>query len=193
MRVSWARISITSAGLLSAGLLSGCGGGDDSSPSVSEDKVLAEASEMVKPKAGLYKSQAVLEEFDAPGLAPQDAARLRERFEGLQAEPSEVCLSQEEAEEGFEKFVEQVQLGNCAVERFETSQEFINASMLCSSPGGISSRIGVQGRGAAEESRITLNIEQSVPQFSDQPITFTLQIENERIGECKVEAAPAAE
>lgn len=188
MRSKAAGFSIAGASLLSATLLSACGGGDDSPPSVPEEKVLAEASEMVKPKPGLYKSEAVLENFSAPGLAPQDAARLRERFEGLEGNDSQICLSEEEAEKGFDKFVDEIQMGNCSVERFETSTEFINASMLCSAEGGVSSRIGVQGRGTQEQSRITLDIEQSVPQFSEQPISMTLQIENERIGDCTPEA-----
>lgn len=183
MRVSMAGILLAGSALLSA-----CGGGDDSPPSVSEEQVREEAATLVKPKPGLYRSDVVLEEFDAPGLPPQEANRLRERFVGLEGAETTICLTPEEAEEGFDKFVEQSEMGNCAVERFETSSEFINASMLCSGEAGVSSRIGVQGRGAEEQSRITLDIEQTVPQFSDAPIRFTLQITNERVGDCPSDA-----
>ena len=131
-----------------------------------EDQLREEAALLTKPKPGLYRSNVSLKEFSADGFSPQDASRVKDRFLSLEKEETTLCLSPEEAEDGFDKFIEQIGPGNCSVERFETSAEFINAAMVCSGEGGVDSRISVQGRGSEEQSRITLEIQQSIPQYS---------------------------
>jgi hypothetical protein len=154
----------------------------DSGPSKSE--ILDQASRMVKPVPGLYRSVTTLSEFEMPGATAQEAGRMRERMGGIKPQEREYCLGEEEAEKGFAQMLAQSQSGSCSFSRFIVNDRRLSASMSCEGEAGYSASVEMDGMGEAQQSQMTLRIQQRGPGIAGGLLRMRLDVDSRRIGDC---------
>ena len=175
--------------VMPAALLAGCG--DD--PMSNED-VLSQARTLDSPMPGLYRTEAELVSFEVPGLPPAQADRFRQQMAGLSSQPQERCVSQREAEKGFEDLLRSIGEGvngmQCAFERFETDPPQLDALLSCTDTGAIEAEIAFEGTAGAEEMDLTMRMDASSPVIPGNSMKLEFAVAAERLGECPDGADP---
>lgn len=150
----------------------------------SEEEMLASVGNMEKPLPGLYRSISTLTRFDLPAANPQDAERMRTMMNVLEPQESTICLTAEDSEEGFVALLRDIQQGSCVVESFDAGSSRFRAEMTCPGVGNSSSRVVMSGTGAAESSRMELEVEQQGSSIPGGQLEMQFVVENQRIDDC---------
>lgn len=171
------------AGIAALGLaLSACSGGDDvstadadtdsdGSVSVLEAAQAAESAGMVKPKAGQYRADMTMSGLEGlPGG----------QTEGMKTSV-EYCLTQEEADAGFEQMMKEGQPGECTYDRFNIAGGKIDAAMTCKTGEG-EAKMEFAGTANETSSDMTVKMVQNVPGVGE--IKMNIDAKHQRIGEC---------
>lgn len=165
--------------------LAACGG-DPASEAESDGVVTAEemaervASADIKPQPGLYRSTVEVLEFSIPGAPPEVNDMMRGN---MARRTSEYCLTQEEADRGFEKMARQSQEGrDCKVEKFTVDGSDIDARMTCAVPGQGQMTMTMTGTGSPTGSDMDMSMKGD---FAGQgEASMRMKVSNERIGDC---------
>ncbi len=160
-------------------LFAGC---NDTAPG--EKAVLAEAGKLARPLPGLYRSTTSLTSFDLPGVDPRTEDTMRDRFAQVLPQTREFCLTPQAAARGFEDMVRQSQQGDCTIERFVANDQRLSARMSCRLGPKLNSTVSVEGAGEPTRSRVDLRIVQTGPSVPGGSETITMQVENNRVGDC---------
>ncbi|WP_338446413.1 DUF3617 domain-containing protein [Pelagerythrobacter marensis] len=170
----------------SALALAACGSEPDEPKTA--DEVVAAADKLVKPRPGLYRSSAEIVDFDIPGVAPDQAARMREMAAGLQGQERTQCLTQDQADEGFRRIVRGLGEGDdgvsCEFSQFDAQGSDLDAKLTCSGPGDASSDMTIDGTVEAESSRMRMEMRQKSAAIPGGEMRMTMQVVSERVGEC---------
>lgn len=178
------RALVTIAGCALA--LSACGSETDE-PKSSEE-VMAAAEKLVKPRPGLYRSNAEIVDFEIPGIPPAQAAQMRDLAGGLQGKETTRCLTQAEADEGFRRVVKRLGEGQggitCAFDRFDAAASDLDANLTCTGPDGVEATMAIDGTVEAESSRMRMEMSQNSPSIPGGEMRMTMQVVSERIGDC---------
>lgn len=153
-----------------------------------EDEILASAQSLPTSQPGLYRSTTRLTEYDLPLASPQEATAMRARLDGMAPSVAEHCLSAAEAEEGWLALVEGLNEGTCRIERFTADGGEMAASVACSGPGEMTSRMALTGTATTTSSAMDLRIVQQGPAIPGGEQTIAMAVTSERVGEC---TAPA--
>jgi len=161
--------------------LAGCG---KSAAPPGKDEVAAEAAKLVKPRPGRYTSLTKLVDYRVPGAAPQDADRLRNEMRAIAGQERSYCLTPREAEKGFEDMWRQTQQGDCKLGKFAVEGQKLSATMTCTTPQGVTSRVSMEGTGGTESSHMRLTIEQDTRAVPGRGVQMVLEIDNLREGDC---------
>lgn len=164
--------------------LAGCGGSDDSGVSPGAEDIAAEAAKLEKPLPGRYTSMTQLVDYDVPGAAPQDADRIEREMRAVAGQSRSYCLTEREAEKGFEELWRRSQEGDCTFRRFEVHGNRLSAEMACTTPQGVNSKVSMEGTSAAESSHMRLSIEQTTRAVPGRIVKMVLEIDNLREGDC---------
>ncbi|AKM07856.1 DUF3617 domain-containing protein [Pelagerythrobacter marensis] len=166
--------------------LAACGNEPDE-PKTAEE-VIAAADKLVKPRPGLYRSNAEIVDFEIPGISPDQAARMREMAAGLQGEDTTQCLTQEQADEGFRRIVQRLGEGDegvsCEFSQFDAQGSDLDAALTCSGPGGVSADMTIDGTVEAESSTMRMAMSQKSDAIPGGEMRMTMQVKSERIGDC---------
>ena len=169
------------AGLAGALALAGCG--NPGAPT-SEEDIAAEGAKLTKPLPGRYTSITELVDYQLRGASPQDADRLKQEMSAMTGQSRSYCLTEREAEKGFEDMWRRSQEGECRFERFEVDGDKLSATMNCTTPQGVISRVAMEGASAAESSHMRLTIEQQTRAVPGKTVKMVLEIDNLREGDC---------
>ena len=166
-------------------MLAACGSEEPaaSGEGLSTDEVIERAQAAgadIKPEPGLYRSSVEIQEVSIPG-AP---AQMRDMMRSAMATQSdEYCLTEEEAEKGFEEMARQSQNDmNCTFERFDVDGGDIDARMTCSPQGQGSMTVEMTGTGTSTKSDMTMAMTGDMPGMGE--MNMRMRIVNERIGDC---------
>ena len=178
------RLSVTAAALMSL-TLAACGGEEPaaSGESISTDEVIERAEAAgaeIKPEPGQYRSTMEVQEINIPG-AP---AQMRDMMKNsMTSQTSEYCLTQADANKGFEEAARQSQEDmNCTYERFDVAGGDIDARMTCSPQGQGSMTVEMTGTGTSTKSDMTMAMTGDMPGMGE--MSMRMRIVNERIGDC---------
>ncbi|MDG5746979.1 DUF3617 domain-containing protein [Qipengyuania sp. XHP0207] len=162
--------------------LAGCGGGTsadaDGDGEITSAEVAEKAEEMVKPEAGQYRATSELVELEAPGAPPQAVELMR----GMMDNSFEYCLTQEEADRGFEEMARESQDSNCTFEKFDVNGSAIDAAMTCTGDGQGTMRMTMQGTGGRTSSEMTMTMVGNVAGQGEG--RMVMKTSHERIGDC---------
>ena len=163
--------------------LTGCNDKPPIPPGKSE--VATESAKLPKPKPGRYTSLTKLVEYAVPGASPRDAERLESEMKAIAGQTRSYCLTQTEADKGFEDLWRQSQQGDCKLGKFAVDGENLSANMTCKTPQGVISKIAMEGTGGAESSHMRLTIEQQTHAVPGSGVRMVLEIDNLREGDCR--------
>ncbi len=165
--------------------LAACGGNNsadaDGDGEITGAEVAEMADEMVKPEAGQYRATTELVELEAPGAPPEAVEMMR----GMMSRSFEYCLTQEEADRGFEEMARESQDENCSFEKFDVDGGDIDAVMTCSGQGEGTMRMTMQGSGGRTSSEMTMTMEGNIPGQGEG--RMVMNTSHERIGDCPAE------
>lgn len=164
---------------------------------LSGEQVLASAGKLQKPEPGLYATSTKLVSFDVPGLPPAQIDRMREQMQGLSSEPQPRCLTQAEADKGFEDVLRQIGEGvneqECAFTRFDVNGTKFDAGLSCAGPMGMSAEIGLKGTSGSAGFDATMDLEASNSMIPGGSMQMQLNVKSDRIGECSDSELAGAE
>lgn len=149
--------------------ISACSGGDvstadadtdnDGSVSVNEAAAVAEASGM-KPQPGKYRVTS-----DMGGMKTN----------------VEYCLSEEEANRGFEQMMQEGQDGDCSYEKFELAGNDLDAVLVCKTDAG-NMRMSMAGEVSPTATDLEIGMSGSMGGMN---VDMTMKAQQERIGDCE--------
>ncbi|QUL38205.1 DUF3617 domain-containing protein [Erythrobacter sp. JK5] len=174
-----------SLGLAACGGDSGAGSADaDNDGEISLNEAAAEVDRnqgMIRPQAGLYRGTMELVDLQVPD-APPEAQQMLKAMIGGEPRTHEFCLTEEDAEQGFEKMAKESQGGDCSFERFDIQSGRMDAVMNCQVPGQGAAKITLQGTGTRTSSDMTMNMDASGP--NGETMKMTMKTSQQRVGDC---------
>jgi len=92
------------------------------------------------------------------------------------------CLTQEEADKGFEEMAKESQNGDCTMKRFDIDGGKIDAQMTCLAGGQGEMNITMDGSGTSTSMDMQVTMEGSMPGMGEAKMV--LRSKSERIGDC---------
>lgn len=169
--------------------LPGCGSETASEKSAGE--VIAQVSQMAKPLPGLYETTAELKDFSVPGIPAGQLGMMRQQFAASSGKTNTMCLTREDADQGFEKMVREMgrmgQTGegvDCAFSQFDASGSKLNAVLNCTAPGGMKMAMTMDGSLAPDRADMTMTMNSSSSMMPGGEMTMVMQTVSQRIGDC---------
>lgn len=164
-------------------LIAACSSGEtdtdgDGKISNAEMAAVVEKSD-IKPTAGQYRATAELVSVDIPG-APEGIAEMMKT--NMKAQTSEYCLTQEDADKGFEEMAKESQNGDCTMQSFDINGGDIDAKMSCVAGGQGEMNITMDGSGTSTSMDMQVTMEGSMPGMGAAKLV--LRSKSERIGDC---------
>ena len=167
--------------LLAAVALAGCNK-EPEGPKTAE-QVKQEASAIVKPQPGQYRSTMTITNFVIPGMPADKAAQMKGMF-SASGKSTEFCLSADEADKGFEEFTKRMAQGKCSFDQFNTTSGTLDAKMTCQTGQGMTGKYEMNGSFSATGSKMALKVNQSAPGLPGGGMMMEAEVINERIGDC---------
>ena len=163
--------------------LASCGNPDpdadgDGSISMDEAQAEMERSGAVKPQAGQYRATVELVELEADNAPPQAVDMMKQ----MMSRSFEYCLTQEDADRGFEQMARESQDDSCTFDRFDVDGGDIDAVMNCQGDGGETMRMTMTGTGTETSSDMTMMMQGNIPGQGEG--SMTMRTQHERIGDC---------
>ena len=175
------RCLIIAMPLLAALALAGCNR-ETKEPKTAE-QVKEQASAIVKPQPGQYRSTMKVTNFAIPGMPADKAAQMKGMF-SASGTSTEFCLSAEEADKGFEEFTKRMAQGKCSFDQFNTTSDTLDAKMTCQTGQGMTGKYEMNGSFSATGSKMALKVNQSAPGLPGGGMMMEAEVTNERIGDC---------
>ena len=166
--------------------LAACGSEPDAPQT--QEEMAESANSLTKPKAGQYTSKAEMIAFEIPGLPPEQADQMKQMFAGLSAQEQSYCLTQEEADKGFEEAIkqmnEQEDSEKCKFEHFKVDGDSLDARMSCEAGPGGTSTMQMTGTVGEEKQVLTMEVSSESSQIPGGKMNMTMKVTSERTGEC---------
>ncbi|WP_162935760.1 DUF3617 domain-containing protein [Tsuneonella amylolytica] len=166
-------------------VLAACG--SESEPRTAEE-VVAEAGKLEKPRPGQYETQVELLEFSVPGLPPKQAEQLRSMMGNVQEKASSYCLTQAEADKGFEDSIRKMTEGTggmkCEFDKFDAGGGKLDAALSCTGGQGLNSTITIDGTTGAEASTMNVRMAQKAPMIPGGEVVMRMRMDSKRTGDC---------
>lgn len=161
--------------------LSGCDKADKSPKTMDEAK--KEASQLERPKPGLYKQSMTISKFEIPGAPPEMAAQIQAAMQ--KAQEHNFCMTREMADKGFRDMFDKVgKDGECAYDRFDVSGGRIDAVLKCQSAQEGSGLITIAGKVGEEGSDVNVSVEQQGGKAPMANSKIAMHVVSQRIGDC---------
>lgn len=151
------------------------------------DQVAEASAQLPNPEPGEYRMVGELVEFEAPGAPEQDLEMARTFMAAIFANETTMCLTQEEADEGYRRFAEGMSEGDdgCEMTSYETTSSTFTSVMSCSDEAGGAGTTTVSGEVSGDSMDITMTMEGTDAQMGEMRMVLNMQ--GERIGDCSSE------
>lgn len=163
-------------------LASACSGGDadaDGDGEISAEEARAEmASANIKPEPGQYKMSMTFKTAEIPGAPPEMMDMLGKSMSNT----IEYCLTQEEADKGFEEALTREQDDSCKITKMDMNGGTIDMAMTCEDDTSGTMNITMNGDVSPTESDLTMKMKGNIPQLGEANIEMNMK--QERIGDC---------
>ncbi|MEP3051044.1 MAG: DUF3617 domain-containing protein [Erythrobacter sp.] len=174
---------LAAAATLVAGCSDNSSADADGDGTITQEEVEARlenaSDDMFRPQPGQYRVTTELANISIPG-APDEVVRAMSG--AMTSTSTEYCMSEEDAERGFEKMAESSQSGDsCTYSKFDVESGSFSAVMACEQNGG-TMNISIDGTGSETASEMALTMEGNMPGLGDG--SMKLNVSHERIGDC---------
>ncbi len=180
------RAMIAAASILA---LAACGG-NDKEPAAprTADEVIAEAGKLEQPLPGRYETTVDLIDFTVPGLPKAQAEQMKSMMGRANREASSYCLTDEEAQKGFEESIRKMTEGTggmkCDFDRFAVDGGKLDAALTCSAPQGMTSDIALDGTASANASSMHMKMTQRAKMIPGGEMQMEMRMTSKRVGDC---------
>jgi hypothetical protein len=169
--------------LLALAACDSAGSGDDRGPK-SLDEAKAEARQMQRPEPGQYRQTTKVTRFDIPGAPPQMVEQIKAMMEG-QNNNVTYCLTEADAKKGFEEMFKKGREGECTYERFDASENSIDAIMVCKGGAdGGSARMTMNGTVGRTGSKVNVEVAQKNDSAPMGNANIAMELTTTRLGDC---------
>jgi hypothetical protein len=167
--------------VLAMTLLAGCDKADKSPKSMDEAK--QEATQLERPKPGLYKQQMTISKFEIPGAPPEMAAQLQAAM--TKAQEHSFCMTKEMSDKGFQDMFDKVgKQGECTYDRFDVSGGKIDAALKCQNATEGTGLITIAGTVGEEGSDVTVSVDQQGGKPPMDNTKIAMHVVSQRVGDC---------
>ncbi|WP_284126075.1 DUF3617 domain-containing protein [Parerythrobacter aestuarii] len=161
---------------------SACSSGDadtDGDGEISAEEARAEmASANIKPEPGQYKMSMTFKTAEIPGAPPE----MLEMLGKTMSNTIEYCLTQEEADKGFEEALTREQDDSCKITKMDMDGGTIDMAMTCEDESSGTMNITMNGDVSPTKSDLTMKMQGKIPQLGDANIEMNMK--QERVGDC---------
>jgi len=165
-------------------LLAGCNQTDSGPKTVEEAQ--QEAAKLDRPVPGLYSQTMKITKLEMPDAPPEMVKQMQAAMG--QSEPTDFCLTEEMAKEGFEQMFQEIENeGECTYDRFDVSGGKLDALLQCESKEQGKGTITMSGNVTSQGSDVTVEIATVNPGAPMGNSTIGMQMVSKRIGGCPAE------
>ena len=166
-----------------AAVLAACGSGGDADADGDGTISMAEAAEEtrdagIRPQPGQWRATMEVQEIEGANV-PAGAADMMKQ---MMARSFEYCMTQEDADKGFEEMAKQSQDESCTFERYDIDGGELDAVMVCKGQEGGSVRMTIDGTGTETSSEMLMTMEGAIPGQGEG--RMVMKTSHQRIGEC---------
>ncbi|MCB2088378.1 MAG: DUF3617 domain-containing protein [Sphingomonadaceae bacterium] len=166
--------------------LTACGDSTTVADASDPESVADAAANLVRPQAGQYRQTGELVDFTIEGISPEITAQIREGAARGVTEAQTYCITQEQADAGFEDMVREMNSrgdDSCQFSSFEASANTLNATMTCGTQGQGQMTMNLNGTIAETTQDMTMTMDGASPMGSGA-MHMVVRTHSERIGDC---------
>ncbi|WP_340589448.1 DUF3617 domain-containing protein [Erythrobacter alti] len=177
----------------SALALAACGDSETTVDDPSDPEQLAAASEnLPTPQPGEYRTTGTLVEFDLPGAPAEEVEMMRGFMEMGAAQTQTMCITEEQAEKGFDDFLSAMQdlPDDCAFSEFTVSGDMLDATMSCDDNSGSSGTVHFAGTVTETSQDMTVSMDMN-DATQGRAMRMVIRNQTERVGDCSAESEAA--
>ncbi|MFB0610850.1 DUF3617 domain-containing protein [Aurantiacibacter poecillastricola] len=149
-------------------------------------QIEAATRDLPKPQPGEYRTTGELVELELPGASEEEVQMMRGIMEQGAAQDRTFCMTQEEADQGYQEFLDNMAQGSdeCEFTEFTVSGDNLDATMACDDGAG---SVGTMSFGGtisetSQDMTVTMDMENA---GEGQAMRMVLRNRSERIGECE--------
>ncbi len=150
---------------------------------MSEADIAAQMKNAVKPRPGQYESKAELVSLAIPGVPGTQAAQMKAMMAESFGKTSSRCLTQDEAEKGFEELAKSSQEG-CRMDSFTAQGAKFAGRMICDTEDA-KGTVVMSGTGTATGSQMTMAMDMQSPGLPGGKMAMEMRVSSLRTGDCK--------
>ncbi|WP_209348170.1 DUF3617 domain-containing protein [Pontixanthobacter sp. CEM42] len=158
--------------------------GSEAEEPKTQEEVAAAIEELEKPEPGLYRTVTEVVDVSITGLPEAQQAMAEQQAQ--RTDTSERCLTQEEAENGFQDMVRGLgqadQSSQCEFSKFDVSGSDLDANMKCSGPMGSGAEVAMSGTVQSDQTDLEMDMKISGGPIGE--MNMKMNIKSERIGDC---------
>ena len=168
---------------ITTGLLAACGSAGDADADNDGTISMAEAAEEarnsdIRPQPGQYRASMEVTEIEGDNVPAQAVDMMKQ----MMSRSFEYCLSEEDAENGFEEMAKQSQDESCSFEQYDIDGGSIDAVMICNGEDGGKIRMTMEGTGTETSSDMRMTMEGNIPGQGEG--RMVMESSHQRIGDC---------
>lgn len=152
-------------------------------------QIEAATQDLPKPQPGQYRTSGELVELEIPGASDDELQMMRGIMEQGATQERTFCMTQEEADEGYREFLENLQQGSdeCQFTDFAVSGNNLDATMACDDGEGATGTMAFGGTISETSQDMTVTMDMQNPS-ADGQMRIVMRTLSERVGDCTDDA-----
>ena len=145
--------------------------------------------DLPKPQPGEYRTSGELVELEIPGASDEELQMMRGIMEQGATQERTFCMTQEQADEGYREFLENLQQGSdeCQFTDFSVAGNTLDATMACDDGSGSTGTMAFGGTISETSQDMTVTMDMQNP-ASDGSMRMVMRTKSERVGDCAADA-----
>ncbi|WAT17787.1 DUF3617 domain-containing protein [Aurantiacibacter sp. MUD11] len=149
------------------------------------EQIAAATADLPKPLAGEYRMTGELVELAVPGASDEEIQMIRGIMEMAATQERTFCMTQEEADEGYREFLENLSEGTdeCEFSEFSVNGNTLAATMQCDDGAGSTGTMEFGGNISETSQDMTVTMDMANAEEGDS-MRMVLRNQTERIGDC---------
>lgn len=165
--------------------LTACGQAEVADDAAQSEPTEAAEESPPNPQPGAYSLSGELVEFEAPGAPPEEVEMARDFMSFMFEMPGTMCLTEEEAERGYRRFVEEMEEddGSCKMTDYTTTSDSFSATVACNRENGESATMSYAGTVGDSSMNMTMTVDGTDPEIGK--MRMVVRMNSERTGDCE--------
>ncbi|GEM_PF-616556 len=156
------------------------------------EQIAAASADLPTPQPGEYRTTGELVEFDLPGAPEEEVEMMRGFMEMGASQTQTMCITEAEAEQGFDEFLSAMQdmPDDCEFSEFTVEGETLDATMMCDDGAGSTGT--VQFAGTVSETGQDMTVSMDMTDANEgRSMRMVMRNQSERVGDCSADSEAA--